>query len=266
MGPEPEQAAATHVDLGDTVHSGPQTAALAFERRLDAEEVATGLGRRDRRDPVDREGPRLAGQGLQREPSALPRLDEGNIAAFDLEDHAVVVPGGDLEEDLAPLDRRAQGLGEVAVGDDAVEGRDQAGTLALLGDQLQLGLGLLDLGLQDPQLGAIAIGHGRSQLLAALLALGLPFARLEPQVCIFEHAQHVSLLDEIPRPQAALGDEGRHRGHDRPLDDALELCGSGHTVGPGEECQAEDQQDDSRHRDPDHEPIEPDRVDQILPQ
>ena len=114
-----------------------------------------------------------------------------------MNDQAIGIERGNLEQGLSLLHRRAQHLAEVPGDDDAVEGRENAGARELLLRQRQLRFGLPNLGLQDDEIAAVVLGQRIAMPLHELVALGAPLQAVENEITVIKRSQEVAALHGV---------------------------------------------------------------------
>ena len=119
--------AARFLDLAEAFHTRPQSGGRTIEGALDDEEVLAFLGLSDRGDDGDREGVPLVRHGGQDQLTLLTLPDLADVPFGDLHLDPVRLQRSNLEQDLAGLDRRTQGLAQVAADDQPVERGDDRG-------------------------------------------------------------------------------------------------------------------------------------------
>ena len=129
-------------DLADALHARTVRRNFAAPRCLDAKAVHVFPDARRGSDIFDRErvgGLRLAGQPQR---ASLAYLDKPDVAVGHMQDDAIAVAAGDLEQLLADLNGGADLLRPVASDDSAFDRCHQGGARQLGVHQCELGLGL----------------------------------------------------------------------------------------------------------------------------
>src|SRR2546426_1834993 len=215
--PDPDQETAVDHDLAYTLHPGAQPVRRSVELRFDPKVVVPLTGRRDRRDRLHCERHRVGGPGSQEKLAALADGDVGDVPLLDLEDDAVVGQRRHLEEDLAALDGRTEGLTQISRHDTAIERRHDPGPGQLVVEQADLRAGLVDLRADDLDRGGVALGERLVTLPHELLGLAQPLEPLEPEFAVVERCEQLVLADHAA---------GAHR---RLLDIAVERGDGGQT-------------------------------------
>ena len=180
----------------------------------------------------------MAGVGLagQAQHAVLAGGHAGDVALGHVQHDAVAI-GGDLEQLLAQLHRRAELLHPVAADDQAVQRRHQLGARELGFDQFELALRALQLGAGQGHGGGFVVGQCLAQARTGLIALAAQLGLLQAQLAVIELQQDLTLTDPVARACQGRADEALKRRSDDMAGAALNHGSGGDAILHGHQQQ-----------------------------